>query len=129
MIANDPNAATQGAQQQQDSKQNDKDNKNKQQEQGKKSFFRGTTFKGANEDIATLCTKAEHKQKDQYVVFQKRLEQHVTTNFTNPDDILSAVRNLADPMAELMKDLPRKETVYNYFYGSEESPPITQPFK
>ena len=30
-------------------------------------------------------------------------------------------------MTELMKDLPRKETVHNYLYGSDTSPPITQP--
>ena len=127
MSANEQSLPGQGAQQQQkENSRNDKD-KAKQQQTGKKSTYRTTLFKGANEDIATLCTKAERRQKDQYVVFQKSLEQHVTTNFTNPGDILPAVQNLIDPMTELMKDLPRKETVHNYLYGSDTSPPITQP--
>ena len=74
-----------------DNRRNDKDNK------GKRPFTR-SNFKGANENIATLCTRAEKKQKDQYIVFQKSLEQHVSTAFTNPGDILPLIRELIDPM-------------------------------
>ena len=73
-----------------DNKRNDKDNKGKR-------FFARSIFKGANENIAVLCTKAEKKQKDQYIVFQKSLEQYVTTSFTNQGDILPVIRDLTDP--------------------------------
>lgn len=125
MSGKEQNVPTQEAQQQnKDNNRNDKEKSKQQQQAGKRTNYKGLGFKGANEAIATLCTKAERRQKNQYVVFQKSLEQYVTTNFTNPGDILPAVQNLRDPMSELMKDLPRKETVHNYLYGSDTSPPI-----
>ena len=49
----------------------------------------------------------------------------------NPRDILLVVRDLTNPMITLMKDIPKRDKVYNYFYGSdmstEISPPETQP--
>ena len=95
---------------------NDKDHKNK------KPFIR-SAFKGANESIATLCTRAEKKQKDQYITFQKSLEQHVTTSFTNPGDILPVIRDLADPMKELMNSIPRRVSMKDLL---GESPLATQ---
>ena len=86
-----------------DNKCNDKDNR------GKRTFIR-SNFKGANESIATLCTRAERKRKDQYIVYQKSFEQYVTTTFSNPGDILPVIRDLADPMRELMKNIPKRET-------------------
>ena len=56
------------------------DGKGKQTQQ---KFYR-PKFKGANELLATLCTKSERKAKDQFVVFQKSIEQYVMTDFTNP---------------------------------------------
>lgn len=88
------------------------------------SFLRSITFKGANENITTLCTKAERKQKDRYVVFQKSLEQYVTTTFTNPGDILPVVRDLIDSMMELMKDIPRLDTIDTYFSDASVTSPL-----
>ena len=96
---------------------NEKENKNK------KPFIR-SVFKGANENVATLCTRAEKKKKDQYIIFQKSLEQHVTTSFTNPEDILPVIRDLIDPMKELLKGIPKRESMKDIL---GESPLTTQP--
>ena len=63
-------------------------------------------FKGANESIATLGTRLERKDKDQFLSFQKSLEQHVMTEFKNPADIVIAVREIKDPIKLLLKDMP-----------------------
>ena len=65
------------------------------------------------------------KQKDQYIVFQKSLEQHVSTDFTNPGDILPLIRELVDSMRVLMRNIPTRESMDAYL--GEESPLITQP--
>ena len=96
---------------------NEKENKNK------KPFIR-SVFKGANENVATLCTRAEKKKKDQYIIFQKSLEQHVTTSFTNSGDILPVIRDLIDPMKELLKGIPKRESMKDIL---GESPLTTQP--
>lgn len=96
----------------------------------KKIFSRTNNFKGANENILTLYTKAERRQKDQYVLFQRSLEQYVTTNFSNAGDILPLVRDLVDPIVELVRNIPRKETAETYLSSvssSSPSPPLTQP--
>lgn len=50
-------------------------------------------FKGA---IETLATKAEVRQKDQFVTFQKNLAYYIMTKFKHPSDIVPAVRDLID---------------------------------
>jgi hypothetical protein len=57
--------------------------------------------------MRTLGTRLEKKDKDQFLNFQKSLEQHVMTEFKNPADIIVAVRDIADPMKPLMKDMPK----------------------
>ena len=88
----------------------------------KKPFYK-STFKGANEEMATLCTKSERKQKDQHMIFQKILKQHVTTNFKNPGDILPVIRDLIDPMFELLKDIQKRDSMSSYLSSRD----ITQP--
>jgi hypothetical protein len=66
-----------------------------------------SSFKGANESVRTLGTRLERKDKDQFLNFQKSLEQYVMTEFKNPADIVVAVRDISDPMRPLMKDMPK----------------------
>jgi len=54
-----------------------------------------STFKGANEDIETLGTRIERNEKEQFLIFQKSLEQHVMTSFKNPVDIIVAVKEIS----------------------------------
>jgi len=64
-----------------------------------------STFKDANEDIETLLgTRIERKEKDQFLIFQKSLEQHVMTSFKNAADVIVAVKEISDPLKSLMKD-------------------------
>jgi hypothetical protein len=66
-----------------------------------------STFKGANEALRTLGTRLERKDRDQFLTFQKSLEQYVMTEFKNPADIVVAVRDIADPMKPLMRSMPK----------------------
>jgi hypothetical protein len=50
-----------------------------------------SSFKRANANVRTLGTRLERKDKDQFLSFQKSLEQHVMTEFKNPADIIVAV--------------------------------------
>ncbi len=72
------------------------------------TFQRATPsdFKGANESVATLRARLERKDKDQFLAFQKSLEQHVMTEFKNPAEIVVAVRDIKDPVKLLLKDMP-----------------------
>ena len=54
----------------------------------------------------------------------------MTTNFSNAGDILPLVRDLVDPIVELVRNIPRKETAETYLSSvssSSPSPPLTQP--
>ena len=68
-------------------------------------------FKGENEKITTLTAMGERKAKDQFVVFIKSISQHVMTAFSNPGGIIPVIRDLVDPMAHLMKQIPIRETM------------------
>ena len=78
---------------------------NKTKRRGRHRNLKLFTFKGKIEDLAVLGARHERKQKDQFMKFQKEIENYV---LTNANDIIYAVRDFKDPRVEILKRLPKK---------------------
>ena len=61
-----------------------------------------------NKDIITLKCQAKLPRRDQFTLFQRDLEQQILKTFHNPDDIVDLVKNLVDPTANMVRELPRE---------------------
>lgn len=76
-------------------------------------------FRGTIESFATLGTKAEVRQKDQFIIIQKGITNYVMTTFQNPMDIVPVVRDLETPLRLLMQNMPVNETCEDYNLPSD----------
>ena len=65
----------------------------------------GTGFKGKVTELATLGTRDESKG-DSFLVFQKELHEHVLANYKFPSDIAYLVKEMSNPVHNLMKSIP-----------------------
>ena len=83
---------------------------NKTKRRGKYRNLKLFTFKGKIEDMAVLGARHERKQKDQFMNFQKEIENYVLTNFKNANDIIYAVRDSKDPRIEILNDSQKGRT-------------------
>ena len=64
--------------------------------------------RGTIKDIITLKCQAELPRRDQFTQFQRDLEQYILKTFDNPDDIVDLVKDLVDPTATIVRQLPRE---------------------
>ena len=76
---------------------------------------RDTLPRGATPEVITLLHLSERPKKDQFLVFQQDLEQHVIKTFTFPEDVVKLVRDMIDPLTELIRDIPRKQDLEDEF--------------
>ena len=65
----------------------------------------GTGFKGKVTELATLGTRDKSKV-DSFLVFQKELHEHVLANYKFPSDIAYLVKEMSNPVHNLMKSIP-----------------------
>ena len=54
----------------------------------------------------TLKCQVELPRMDQFTQFQRDLEKHILKTFDNPDDIVDLIKDLVDPAATMVRELP-----------------------
>ena len=57
----------------------------------------------------------EQPKKDQFIVLQQELEQYVINTFTYPDDIMKVVRDMTNPLKDIIKEISRKSELEKEF--------------
>ena len=80
----------------------------------------GPRFKGAVETLATLGTRAERQDKDQFIRFQEDLKNYVMREFKQPQDIVVVIKDLKDPAQVLRDNIPKMSKMLEEF-GLDET--------
>ena len=88
---------------------NNSTNKNKNKNKSKTNNSTGGNekkYKGAEESLAVLGVKNDTFKADNFLVFQRSIENHVLAKFDHSGDIAYLVQEIEDPMPRLMKSMP-----------------------
>ena len=93
---------------------NNTSNKKNKNKQNKNNGSRGSNtqkYKGVEEALAVLGVKNDMYKTDNFLVFQRSIENYVLSKFEHSGDIAFLIQEMKDPMPRLMRYMPTKKSL------------------
>ena len=74
-------------------------------------FSTRITNKDSISTISMLYSLDENPRRDQFIIFQQELEQHVLKKIEKSGDIVGLVTKMTDPTQIMLRDIPRASEI------------------
>ena len=91
---------------QQNTSNNNNNNQRKNKYKKQNNINQQSKYVGTEATLAVLGVKNDSTKTDNFLVFQRSLENHVLSKFDHSGDIAYLIQELKDPMPRLMKQMP-----------------------
>ena len=88
---------------QQNTSNNNNNNQRKNKYKKQNNINQQSKYVGTEAALAVLGVKNDSTKMDNFLVFQRSLENHVLSKFDHSGDIAYLIQELKDPMPRLMK--------------------------